>query len=319
MNMYKKNHTQLTIGENLLYQNLPDDILSKLNQLINWKPFEKILAKLHPSTVGRPAYNPLLMLKILIIQQIYGHSDPEMEFMLHGNLFYRRFLGLSATDPVPDHSTICRFRKDLLSMNLHRECFQELKRQLAEKGFELKSGKIIDARLVKAARNPGKGDPDASFSKKGNRLVHGYKDHIAIDPKHEFVTEFVCTPANVHDSQVLDKLLSGNEKAIFADKAYDSKDLKKWCREKEIFYGVLSRGARNRKLSSSQKKRNSKLARIRQKVEKVFGIAVLHLDRVRAKYIGLLANEVHLFLTVFTYNLLRLCWHQRKRRCSLAV
>jgi len=307
--MYKKNYTQLTIGENILYQNLPDDILAKLNRLINWKPFEKILATLHPSPTGRPAYNPLLLLKALIIQQIYGHSDPELELMLYGNLFYRRFLGLSATDPVPDHSTISRFRKDLKSMNLYRKCFEELKRQLAEKGYDLQCGKITDARLVKAARNPGKGDPDASFTKKGDQTHYGYKDHIAIDPKHEFVTEFVCTPANVHDSRVIDELLSGEEAAIFADKAYDSRDLKRWCRQRGIFYGVLARGAGNRKISSFQKKRNRKLQAVRRKIEKVFGIFSLHLNRARARYVGLVANEIHLFLTVFTYNLLRLHWH----------
>ena len=61
-------------------------------------------------------------------------------------------------------------------MNLYRRCFSELKHQLAQKGFELKAGKIIDARPstdttgrgVKAARKPGK-DDDASFTKKGKR------------------------------------------------------------------------------------------------------------------------------------------------------
>ena len=47
-----------------------------------------------------------------------------MEIMLHGNLFYCRFLGLSATDPVPDHSTIFRFRSFVQSMNLYRACFE---------------------------------------------------------------------------------------------------------------------------------------------------------------------------------------------------
>ena len=317
--MYKKNHTQLNIGETILYQKLPDDILANLNRLINWEPFERILSKLHSSSVGRPAYNPLFMLKILIIQQIYGHSDTEMEIMLHGNLFYRRFLGLSANDSVPDHSTISRFRSDLESKDLYRKCFHELKRQLAEKGFELKCGKIVDARLVKAARNPGKGDPDASFTKKGKQTVYGYKDHLAIDPKHEFVTEFVCTPANVHDSQVVDELLSSDDTAIFADKAYDSRALKRWCRGKGVYYGILAKGARNRKISSSQKKRNRKLSAVRRKVEKVFGIFSLHLNRAKARYVGLAANKIHLFLTVFTYNLLRLWWHQRRKGRVVAV
>jgi len=80
--MFKKNSGQLTIGEHLIYQNIPEDILSRVNKFIDWKPFEKILASLHPAKVGCKAYNPVMMLKILIIQQIYDHSDPEMELML---------------------------------------------------------------------------------------------------------------------------------------------------------------------------------------------------------------------------------------------
>ncbi len=280
--MFKKNKGQLTIGEHLISQNLPEDILSRINKLIHWKPFEKILASLHPAKVGRKAYNPVLMFKILIIQQIYGHSDPEMELMLKGNLFYRRFLGLSAVDPVPDYSTISRFRSDLKAMNLYRKCFSELKRQIAQKGFELRSGKIIDARLVKAARRPGK-DNDASFTKKGDKTIYGYKDHIAVDPKSEFVSEFVCTPANVHDSQVMDELIEGQEQAIFADKAYDKEAFKKACRKQRKFYGILAKARRNRPLSSKQKRRNQILSRVRTKVEKLFGIFSLHLNRARAE------------------------------------
>ena len=76
--MFKENKAQLTIGEHLIYQNLPEDILSRINKnkLIDWKPFEKILSSLHPACVGRRVYNSVMMLKIPIIQQIYGHSDP---------------------------------------------------------------------------------------------------------------------------------------------------------------------------------------------------------------------------------------------------
>jgi IS5 family transposase len=210
-------------------------------------------------------------IQINFIQQIYGHSDPEMETMLHGNLFYRRFLGLSAVDPVPDYSTISRFRSDLKAMNLYRKCFSELKRQIEEKGFELRAGKIIDARLVKAARRPGK-DNDASFTKKGDKTVYGYKDHIAVDPKSEFVSEFVCTPANVHDSQVMDELIEGHEQAIFADKAYDQEAFKKVWRKEGRFYGILAKAKRNRPLSSKQKKRNRKFSRIRAKAERVLNL-----------------------------------------------
>ncbi len=178
-----------------------------------------------------------------------------MELQLKGNLFYRRFLDLSAADPVPDHSTICRFRKDLYSMELYKECFQELNRQLSEKGYELKTGKIVDARIVKAARNSGKDDPDADFTKKKKQSFYGYKDHIAIDVKNEFVSEFVCTPANVHDSQVVDELLEGDEVSVFADKTYYKQELRRRCRRKGIFCEVLAKARRNRPLSARQKKR----------------------------------------------------------------
>ncbi len=234
------------------------------------------------------------------------------KLMLKGNLFYRRFLGLSAIDPVPDYSTISRFRSDLKSMNLYRRCFSELKRQLAQKGFELKAGKIIDARLVKAARKPGK-DDDASFTKKGKKTVYGYKDRVAIEPKSDFVSEFVCTPANVHDSQVLDELLEGDEKTIFADKAYDSRDIRRKCREEGKVCGILAKARRGRPISGRQKRRNRIFSRIRAKVERVFGIFSLHLQRARARYVGLMANEIHLFLTCFTYNLLNLAWKMKRR------
>jgi len=62
----------------------------------------------------------------------------------------------------------------------------------------------------KRQESPGK-DDDVSFTKRRNKTVYGYKDHIAVDPRSEFVSEFICTPANVHDSQVMDELMEGHE------------------------------------------------------------------------------------------------------------
>jgi len=153
--MYRPIKTQLIIEENLLYEpcdRLPEDTLSQINNLVNWQPFEKSLAKFRTLKEGRTAFNPLKMFKILIIQQLYGLSDLEMEMNLYGNLFYKRFVGLSVTDPVPDFLTICRFRKALEGMGLMQELFEELLRQLRAKGYELKKGSVIDAIVVKAAK-----------------------------------------------------------------------------------------------------------------------------------------------------------------------
>jgi len=45
--------------------------------------------------------------------------------------------------------------------------------------------------LVKAARKPKKGDEDADFTVKNNKVHYGYKDHIAIDEENEFILEFI--------------------------------------------------------------------------------------------------------------------------------
>nr|WP_246169650.1 transposase [Thermosulfuriphilus ammonigenes] len=140
-------------------------------------------------------------------------------------------------------------------------------------------------------------------------MVYGYKDHIAIDPKSDFVSEFVCTPANVHDSQVLDELLEGDEKTIFADKAYDN--IRQKYREEGKFCGILAKACRGPPLSGRQKKRNRIFSRIRATVERVFSIFSLHLQR--ARYVRLMINEIHLFLTYFIYNLLNLTWKMRRR------
>nr|WP_245523102.1 hypothetical protein [Thermodesulfatator indicus] len=47
--MLRGNNTNLTIGKHLIYQNLPDDILARINKLINWDPFQQILASLYLS------------------------------------------------------------------------------------------------------------------------------------------------------------------------------------------------------------------------------------------------------------------------------
>ena len=127
------------------------------------------------------------------------------------------------------------------------------------------------------------------------------------------MTEFVCTPADVHDSQVLEELIEGEEKAVFADKAYDSQAIRQRCRKEGTFCGILYKKRRSKSLSKKQKKLNRIFSRIRSKVEKVFGIFSLHLSRTRARYVGLFANEIHLFLTCFTYNVLNLTWHFRRR------
>ena len=66
---------------------------------------------IHSSSEGRKSYPPLMMVRVMLLQQWYGASDPAMEEALSDRLSFRRFVGLGIQDESPDHSTISRFRR----------------------------------------------------------------------------------------------------------------------------------------------------------------------------------------------------------------
>ena len=109
-----------------------DCFLDEIDRLIDWKPLEKVLRqklKRVANAVGNPAYPPLLMFKILVLQRWYNLSDMAEEEASCGRLSFVRCVGLSLNhDEVPDATTICRFRQSLtersvlkhLSANTHQ-------------------------------------------------------------------------------------------------------------------------------------------------------------------------------------------------------
>jgi transposase, IS5 family len=88
----------------------PQHFLRQIEIKLNWRPFEALLQGLYPSRRGRPSYPPLVLFKALLLQQWYGLSDPGLEEAIRDRLSFQRFLGVSSQDPVPDETTICRFR-----------------------------------------------------------------------------------------------------------------------------------------------------------------------------------------------------------------
>jgi IS5 family transposase len=127
--------------------------LKQIKNLINFSKIDKILRKKYKYTrnaSGHPAYSPLLLFKIVFLQNLYNLSDYEIEECLNDRLSFMEFVGLSMEDEVPDHSTICRFRQRLLKLNLHEELFKEINEQLRSQGIILEKGVILDATVIRA-------------------------------------------------------------------------------------------------------------------------------------------------------------------------
>ena len=132
------------------------DPLARLAGVIDFEPFryrlEKALKRSDGSQGGRPAYDCVMMFKILVLQALYGLSDDQAEFMIGDRLSFMRFLGLGFEDSVPDAKTIWLFRELLVEAKAIDKLFALFDRRLEEKGYLAMGGQIIDATLVEAPK-----------------------------------------------------------------------------------------------------------------------------------------------------------------------
>jgi transposase len=198
---------QLSLADGLVEGAGRNRQLEQIAALVDWPAFERLLGAIYAAPVGRPSYGPLVLLKCLLLQQWYRLSDPGLEEPLADRLSFRRFVGLALADPVPDHSTLSRFRSELVRRGLSARLLAELNRQLDGKGLMVKTGTLIDASLIAAdCRRPKKGEPvegrrdqDASWNAMPEQPLFGYKMHLAVDQGSGLVRQSLLTPANVSD------------------------------------------------------------------------------------------------------------------------
>ena len=78
---------------------------------MDWEAIEHLLGDIHAKRRGNSAWPPVFMFKALLLQSWYSLSDPKLEKLLVRDLLFRRFVGLSLSNNVPDHSSIWRFRQ----------------------------------------------------------------------------------------------------------------------------------------------------------------------------------------------------------------
>ena len=198
--------------------------LEKITALVDWAAFERLLRAVYAAPVGRPSYGPVVLMKCLLLQQWYRLSDPGLEEALADRLSFRCFVGLALADPVPDHSTLSRFRGELSRRGLAERLLAELNRQLDAKGLMVKSGTLIDASLVEAdCRRPRKDEPlkdrsdrDASWNAMPEQPLFGYKMHLAIDQGSGLVRQAILTPGHVSDKAPFLDLVQGDEQTVGA-------------------------------------------------------------------------------------------------------
>jgi transposase, IS5 family len=151
---------------------------------------------------------------------------------------------------------------------------------------------VRGARSTLGQRSPH--DADADGTKRGHQAFFGYKAHLAMDQGSELIRAAIMTSAKVGDSVIADRLIGGDERAVYADKGYENSARSARLAQLGITDGIM------RKLIPHSRDphpvlaaRNRRLGRIRGAVERKFAVLKERYRCRRVRYRGLLKNQLH--------------------------
>ena len=309
MNLYESFRSEFGVSRT-------EKLLKKVEEVVPWEEMEKaILARRERgyNGVGRPFTNIQKLLKCLFLQGMYNLSNPEVEDQLRDRLSFQKFVGVKAEKDIPDETTICKFRNELVELGYNEDIFIQTQYILYEKGYTVKEGHIQDGTLIEASRGKknkygdSTRDKEATFTKKNQQSYHGYKAHIETSTKGDFILNTTFTTASIHDSQQQNALMTGEETCGYGDSAYGMSEKNNQayrdCGMKTEFH---EKGRRNYPLTSLQKENNRIKSTVRAKVEHPFAWIKTRYMYVKVRYRGLKKNSAHWFLLSAIYNFERL-------------
>lgn len=290
--------------------------LAEMEKVIPWNLVLALAQDWKTAEVGRKGFSSEIMLRMWFLQNWYGLSDEEVEDRLYESMSFQQFLKIDLGSPIPDATTLCRFREWMNEHGVQKKLFENVNDFLDQKGLFVKKGTMEDATIISAPKNRKNEkkrfhDEDASNTRKNAQWYRGYKLHTGVDIGSKLIRKAKTTTAKVNDSTCFEDLLSGDERAVFADKGYYQEERKWRLRKQGIFCGILDRTHRGKKLSSHQLKRNRKLSKIRAFVEHPFNIIKHRFKYAKTRYVGLMKNSAHMFGICMLHNL----YVVRKKPC----
>jgi len=305
------------------------EFLDEMNLVIAWSELLALIAPHAPAgKTGRPPFATEVMLRIHLLQQFFGHSDPAMEEALHDIPLYREFAHLDAgITRLPDESTILRFRHMLEEHQLGQKILAAVNAKLIDRGLMLKTGTVVDATLISAPsstnNSTGERDPEMHQTKKGKQWYHGMKAHIGVDAESGLVHTVTTTAANAHDVTQAAALLHGQEEVVFADSGYRGVEKRQEIQARHpgvnwhiaMMPGKRKAMDKDTPMGAILEKLEKTKASIRAKVEHPFRVIKRQFGYVKVKYRGLAKNTANL-VTLFALSNL---WMVRKRLLNMGA
>lgn len=331
------------------------DPLERIAEVVDFEIFRKDLESAldfgDQSKGGRPAYDAILMFKILVLQALYNLSDEQTEYQIKDRLSFMRFLGLSVSHRIPDAKTVWLYRESLKPSGLMDRLFFRFDESLKAQGYLAMEGQIVDASIIQAPRQkmtkeekqtvkvgkipeawkdkPAKlsqKDRDARWIVKQSKAkgdegavdfgipYFGYKNHLSCDRRFGFVRRYEVTAANHSDGSVLPKILDVGNTArdIWGDTAYHTQTNKSYLEEKGFRSRLHHKKPKSKVMPEHIRQGNSTRSKIRAKVEHIFA-GEKHRMGLFIQTIGICRARVKIGLANLVYNFTRLSFWERKR------
>ena len=325
------NFNQFILKEQYLKVRGLGDRLVLIKEQIDWQPFRPLVALVfhdNKDIGGRPHTDELIVVRAMLLQNLYGLSDEELEFQCNDRLSFHNFLGFP--EKVSDFTTIWKIRERLIEEGVEPKIWEELQRQLDQKGYTIKKGVIQDAAFIEAefgrkrhylekkAEKKGEEiqytekqeqhqDKDGTFAVKHGQVHFGYKNHIKLDVGHTLIREYEVSTASLHDSKV-DLVKKGDGKA-YRDKGYAGVKLKVL----DVKDRTMKKGARGHPLSETEMQKNRLISSIRSPGERPFSVIKKVFNGARTRVKTLARVSIKEMFKCFAFNLYQLVTLVRKK------
>jgi IS5 family transposase len=283
--------------------------LEEMEQVVPWSELCALVEPVYAKAGnGRPPVGAERMLRIYFLQQWFNLSDPGVEEALYDSVGMRQFVGIDlGREPVPDETTVCKFRHLLERHGLGERVFERVGEHLQQKGLGLKTGTIVDATIINApssTKNAGKErDPEMHQTRKGKQWYFGMKAHVGVDSQTKLIHSVAATAANAADCTMLPHLLHGDETRVWGDQAYrgQSEVIREYAPHAQDF--THRRYRYKHHIDEVEREKNRTKSSVRSKVEHVFAVMKLKFGFVKVRYRGLDKNANRLFVTCALVNL----------------
>jgi len=314
------------------------NVWMKLDRMIDWEKIRERLKGFHRKEEedrgGQRPYDVLKMFKAIVLGQWHSLSDPELEHSLRVRVDFILFCGFEMNEAVPDETTLCRFRNQLIRLGLLEELLGVVNGQLERDGLKVQKsrGAVVDATVIESAARPRKTvevevavdrqeeeiqasslpiveeskDPDARWLKKGKKCFFGYKGFIRTDVEDGYIEAVKVTPAHEAEVNKLEDLIGENQgRRVYADKAYSSKANRQILKKAKMRDAVMHKAVRGTPLSLRQKMRNKLISGHRFIIEQAFGTLKRKFRMARASYFTTQKVAAQMFLKAICFNLLK--------------